>query len=577
MLLHPVYVSLNGLNSVSQISHAIKRELKPILYSKGFKIAKKVLLGTIKIASKGAFDLNNDGQKDDLADLFDADGIFEILSKPNDFVKGNKLLIFDDLERCKVPTDSIFGFINNLVEHSQCKVIIIGDEEKLKALDEENNCKLKYKDIKEKLIGQTFSLQTDLKGVVNSIIANSKNDVLIANKELIYKLFIASGYNNIRVIKQCFSDFNRLLNQVKIPSKDKDKLSEFKKNIIAYFVIVYSEYKNGHTDIGKYFQNFTLYQDEHDKKKSAEYGNKYNGILGDYHLKGSIYSIKITDIEYFINNGFIHDIQSIINSSAILQIVGHYAWEELYNYIDLENTIFMEKLKNVRHEFYSGTIDYVSIVLHISGLLIHLNKIGLHKININFLVKRAKKQIADIYGKGNPNEENLTVGLYASSWGKQYMEHDSHEMNELIEYAQTLKQEYYEAKRIKYCKNTLENISEKDAKNLYSIFDTKLPSGYSTYNNSPIFYKINAQKCADKFAKLSNVAKDYLIMFLSNRYRLPNFRSGSLPDDVQKDKEALVDIKKELCKKVKSKALIDKLMTNSLIKTIGKCVEKIDN
>ncbi len=126
--LKPIFVSLNGLSSIPQISYMIRRELRPLLYSKGAQTAKKVLFGTIKAVTKGGFDLDKDGEKDDLSDIFDAEGILDILLKPNDSVKGSKILIFDDLERCRIATDEVFGYINDLVEHSNCKVIIIGEE-----------------------------------------------------------------------------------------------------------------------------------------------------------------------------------------------------------------------------------------------------------------------------------------------------------------------------------------------------------------------------------------------------------------------------------------------------------------
>jgi len=38
------------------------------------------------------------------------------------------------VERCKIPLDELYGFINDFVEHSQCKVILIADEDKLDGL-----------------------------------------------------------------------------------------------------------------------------------------------------------------------------------------------------------------------------------------------------------------------------------------------------------------------------------------------------------------------------------------------------------------------------------------------------------
>ena len=113
--LQPIYISLNGVSSCSAISFLIKRALYPILYSKGAQVAKKVICGTITALSKSLIDLNKDGNIDDLSSIFDTEMILDILSKPNASVSGNKILIFDDIERSKLSTDELFGYINNLV------------------------------------------------------------------------------------------------------------------------------------------------------------------------------------------------------------------------------------------------------------------------------------------------------------------------------------------------------------------------------------------------------------------------------------------------------------------------------
>lgn len=42
--LRPIYISLYGASSISQVSYLIHKELKPFLYSKGMKVAKKNFL-----------------------------------------------------------------------------------------------------------------------------------------------------------------------------------------------------------------------------------------------------------------------------------------------------------------------------------------------------------------------------------------------------------------------------------------------------------------------------------------------------------------------------------------------------
>ncbi|WET41228.1 hypothetical protein [Citrobacter enshiensis] len=46
-------------------------------------------------------------------------------------VDNSKPIVFDDLERCTIKPEDIFGVINKYVEHHKCKVIVIAHDDKL--------------------------------------------------------------------------------------------------------------------------------------------------------------------------------------------------------------------------------------------------------------------------------------------------------------------------------------------------------------------------------------------------------------------------------------------------------------
>ena len=140
----PIYVSLYGLTTTQQITEQINKEISPWLYSKGMKLAKNVLKVASKIALK--YDIDGDG-KDEGSVTCDLDSIL-LLKEENSEIKGNKILIFDDLERCDVKLETLLGYINYFSEHCKCKVIIIGDENKISE-KEDDKCKLKFKDFNE--------------------------------------------------------------------------------------------------------------------------------------------------------------------------------------------------------------------------------------------------------------------------------------------------------------------------------------------------------------------------------------------------------------------------------------------
>lgn len=122
-------MSLNGISEKKEIILKLIEKINPFLYSKGLKVASSILKGFIKSTLKIDFDTDGDG-KDDASATINFDPI-SIFKADNDKIKGNRIIIFDDIERCKIPVDEIYGFVNNFVEHSKCKIILISDEDKI--------------------------------------------------------------------------------------------------------------------------------------------------------------------------------------------------------------------------------------------------------------------------------------------------------------------------------------------------------------------------------------------------------------------------------------------------------------
>lgn len=207
----PIYVSLYGLTNIQQITEQINKEISPWLYSKGMKLAKKILKVASKIALKYDLDMDGNG-KNEGSVTYNLDSIL-LLKEDNIEIKGNKILIFDDLERCDVKLETLLGYVNYFSEHCKCKVIIIGDEDKITA-KENKDSNLKFKDFKEKTIGRTFEITVNVEETldffINEISTNNRN-LLSENKELIIKIFHASKFNNLRVLRQCLNDYHRIV------------------------------------------------------------------------------------------------------------------------------------------------------------------------------------------------------------------------------------------------------------------------------------------------------------------------------------------------------------------------------
>lgn len=116
-------------------------------------------------------------------------------------------LVFDDLERCHIPIKSLFGFINQLVEHNGQKVILIANEEKIP----DNN----YAEIKEKLVGTSLEMQTSPDSVLEHFIKEleegAAKDCAEQNRTTIGRIFNELKIHNYRSLRMALYDFSRLL------------------------------------------------------------------------------------------------------------------------------------------------------------------------------------------------------------------------------------------------------------------------------------------------------------------------------------------------------------------------------
>lgn len=180
-----LYVSLYGLSSVDEINTALVEAMYPLAGNKGVKFVGKLL---------------NSGLKK----FIDPPEL-----KYSDFLDklGDKIVVFDDLERCALPASTVLGYINQFVEHDTCSVVILANEDEI-------GDEAEYRRVKEKVVGKTFAISPSLEEALDYFVAR------IANAEL--KLFLqehlrelaavynASETHNLRILFQVIADFERL-------------------------------------------------------------------------------------------------------------------------------------------------------------------------------------------------------------------------------------------------------------------------------------------------------------------------------------------------------------------------------
>lgn len=133
-----VYISLYGISTLNSLA---KQLVTDYLLCAKAKVRKnlpksfKSLMGIIGVVgnafsfSMGPFSINFSHTIDKIVNNIDIRDI---------------VICFDDWERCTIPINEFLGFVNNLVEHCNCKVIILADEKNIGKIYANTNVEEKY-------------------------------------------------------------------------------------------------------------------------------------------------------------------------------------------------------------------------------------------------------------------------------------------------------------------------------------------------------------------------------------------------------------------------------------------------
>lgn len=516
----PIYVSLYGLTTTQQITEQINKEISPWLYSKGMKLAKNVLKVASKIALK--YDIDGDG-KDEGSVTCDLDSIL-LLKEENSEIKGNKILIFDDLERCDVKLETLLGYINYFSEHCKCKVIIIGDENKISE-KEDDKCKLKFKDFKEKTIGRTFEIKVNIEETldffIGEISANNRN-LLSENKELIIKIFQASKFDNLRVLRQCLNDYHRIIMALPEHYHESPKYKLIITSLLANFVAVYCEYKGGNTEIASLFNSlYNMFPDKEKNEEREKILSKYRFIEIGKRL--DIFSdFIVNEIVCYLESGYFDT--TYLQQYFAAEDVSLNSWDYLYDYWRLDNEEYEKHYEEtVRYYFADKSVDLKELFVIISILSV-LYSDNLVHVSEEDIIAQGKHSIDRLMEGINDMEGllNCSSKVHAGARRNHSNIGSDRILNVLVGYYQTLFEQ-----RLDQCPNKvsvmLEDLMDETCERLNLALNDVIPVKQRLYRDTSIFQEADADKVSKSILGLSNESRNTFLHFLQSRYKYTSY------------------------------------------------------
>lgn len=235
-----VRVSLFGIANVDELQNAVKKKWIEAVaeYITQDKVDTGVvskIFKTFKPVAKACVDTIIDStvseSKQGIAKSVLSISADQLISISNTFNDKTIVLVFDDLERTDVPMKNVLGCINDYVENQHFNTIIVANEKTIREQEDEkspeNDKKISYAEIKEKVVERQLAFQNAPSEIVAAIIEDeSKNtgyhSFLIPLRSTLVELF-GSGEkkdekpHNIRSLKAAIRSFKRVY----------DKLIEF--------------------------------------------------------------------------------------------------------------------------------------------------------------------------------------------------------------------------------------------------------------------------------------------------------------------------------------------------------------
>lgn len=524
----PIYISLYGVNSISEIKNKMLLSLIKNKTAKQFLPLLDVGLeiGSDFISDK-TFIKNSDNKLGKILGT-----LYKI---------ENLIIIFDDLERCNININSVLGYINELVEHNNIKVIIVADETKIGKVSYDNNLELKYmfvlsdnldlnehqndnysfgnsktekktaftkdeviqrakkifnedsiyNEIKEKLIGKVIFYRSNIEEIyeifVNEIITNEDaKNTAIRNKELFLNQLEDNNYYNLRTVQFIFQTFNRLAKET-IDIINFEKIKDIYLNdLFSYCIIKSLQIKQG--------ENFYNWE------SNQEFGTIYLGNkLIDYIYKNFVTGFRFVD-DYLLH--------SIINKDKIKITLNEYKTMIINDLSNPNDPLYKLKtwwlisekdlceivddlIKNIKNNEY-GLELYSKIVMFLS----HIEEMDVCISKTKTAIQELENNIKSNKAKGSYHEDRIwdtsptTAELYKKNISKIKELVNSKENNdvqktindildsvnwgiELKEYCEKNDSKFITEKKFAYIldiNRIIQNIKSKDIEQIYEFW-----------------------------------------------------------------------------------------------------------
>lgn len=549
--LAPVKVSLFGTSTINDVNSRIRSALNPAIEGikkvggKLLRITSSVLTGNDAL---GEIDIPLD---------FDVK-MWELVHKKS---IGAKILILDDLERCRVPVVELFGIIDMFLNLYDFHVIVIGDEGHLS-----DEGKGTYKQYKEKIIGNVFYLTPDVTPALTSFIKESQAISLSAcdfynhHQTMIVDIFAASTYQNLRTLRQALHQFAFLYDKLENGADD------YKKSMLANYIAYSMEV---HNNAG--IDWITVINQLRGSLYNRD--NTIVSILSKYQFVGIKHKITLFKNAEFLYNAIAYgwDVSPHINYE--IRRIKSTPLSLIYkDYATMSNKDFARNTKLLR-EYLSSDITDENEYMVLLYFYCKVQNEGLAPHNKNLLRKCKNKCIARLNSIKTLNDfvpvENKMRYAVSSTAHLGTIEEFEKIVNEICDVISRQKIRLKDDLSI-----IMESLTDDRIEEFETIISGSDPYNHANYELQSIFDKIDVNDFVKGYLALSNFNKSQVYIYIQYRYaRLQN--SIDLRKNLQADIENMTKIADLLEVKCRSLTVIEKHQVEMFCKMLREGVKQL--
>lgn len=560
--LKPIYVSLYGLKDTSQITEAIDRVLHPLLYSKGVELTKKLLKIAGKVVLKTSFDVNKDGSEDISLDAT-LDSLSLLLSKDINIL-GNKLIIFDDLERCLIDMKLLLGYINSFVEHGSCHVILVGDETRVVS-----RWKKTLIEFKEKTVGREFEIMPDVDDAITCFLHGyiPSDKWLQDQKTLITDIFQATECNNLRILRQCLYDFNGLYAEVGDSIGKNDDL--FMQSLLASYIVVYCEYRGKcHDLLSQWEWSYTAGIAVNSEMK-GQIRQKYKSVEERYNLD-VLNTNHITNIVRWIELG--QSLNTYVKGTLEMMRHNTTHLEKLAGFLDMPLEVFETECSALEQDVVDNAFPNIFLLGRSLAFLAFFDDKKIYVVK-QTVVSDAKKNVKEIYIKQSTKEElyeqrdQFIQGLTSfgrfreTAVGADVIKYTDGVFNDCDK---NLKNEF---------EAVLSHITDDNVGKLLGLSQKPTPDKQCPYNLTSVFKNIKVEDLFNSVCNLSNKSLNILSSFLSSHYCF-SYRLGNGSNRFSDDYTVLSDLKSKLEDEYKNRRSVDRYVLGKFMHNLEGAIKR---